>query len=213
MLTPEQVEHVKKGLKEHIDSSFPDDRKEFAKTQVDAMSPEDLEQFLIKNNLIQGNVNETETCIFCSIVSGKIPSHSISANEMALAVLEINPMSKGHTLIIPKEHIKEKKLMPPEAKKLASQVSKLLKKKLLADSIKTESSNLFGHEIISLIPIYEDSPKQMQRAKETEEQLRALEDLLTERAEMENPKDKKKAPIKKLVEKIEEKFWLPRRIP
>jgi histidine triad (HIT) family protein len=43
-------------------------------------------------------------CIFCSIISNKIPSNKIFEDERTLAILDRNPVSKGHTLLIPKVH-------------------------------------------------------------------------------------------------------------
>jgi len=43
-------------------------------------------------------------CIFCEIVRGEIPSSKVFENEKVLAFLDINPVSKGHTLVIPKAH-------------------------------------------------------------------------------------------------------------
>jgi len=45
-----------------------------------------------------------EDCIFCKIVRGEIPSIKVYENEMVLAFADINPLSDGHTLIIPKGH-------------------------------------------------------------------------------------------------------------
>ena len=43
-------------------------------------------------------------CIFCSIVNGDISCHKVYEDENILAFLDVNPVSLGHTLIIPKEH-------------------------------------------------------------------------------------------------------------
>lgn len=43
-------------------------------------------------------------CVFCAIACGEIPSFKIYENESVLAYLDINPFSKGHTLVIPKNH-------------------------------------------------------------------------------------------------------------
>jgi histidine triad (HIT) family protein len=43
-------------------------------------------------------------CIFCQIVRGESPAVKIFENETVLAFLDINPVSKGHTLVIPKAH-------------------------------------------------------------------------------------------------------------
>ena len=45
-----------------------------------------------------------EDCIFCKIVRGEIPSAKVLENDKVLAFLDINPVSKGHTLVIPKAH-------------------------------------------------------------------------------------------------------------
>ena len=45
-----------------------------------------------------------EDCIFCKIVRGEIPSARVLETDDVLAFLDINPVSKGHTLVIPKAH-------------------------------------------------------------------------------------------------------------
>lgn len=43
-------------------------------------------------------------CIFCKIVSGDIPSYKIYESDSILSFLDIAPVSKGHSLVIPKKH-------------------------------------------------------------------------------------------------------------
>ncbi len=43
-------------------------------------------------------------CIFCAIAAGEIPSFKVYEDDLVLAYLDINPFSKGHTLVIPKNH-------------------------------------------------------------------------------------------------------------
>ncbi len=45
-----------------------------------------------------------EECTFCKIVKGEIPSFKIYEDEYTLAFPDINPVSEGHTLVIPKRH-------------------------------------------------------------------------------------------------------------
>ena len=47
----------------------------------------------------------SEDCIFCKIVDGEVPSHKVYEDENVLAFLDTNPVSKGHTLVIPKAHV------------------------------------------------------------------------------------------------------------
>ncbi|RQD57615.1 MAG: HIT family protein [Desulfonatronovibrio sp. MSAO_Bac4] len=44
-------------------------------------------------------------CIFCQIVQGKVPCVRVYENHSVLAFLDIAPVKKGHTLIIPKKHV------------------------------------------------------------------------------------------------------------
>ena len=44
-------------------------------------------------------------CLFCKITSGEIPSKTIYENEHVKAIMDINPTSNGHILIIPKKHV------------------------------------------------------------------------------------------------------------
>jgi histidine triad (HIT) family protein len=55
-----------------------------------------------------------ENCIFCKIIRGEIPSARVLENETVLAFLDINPVSKGHTLVIPKDHYATFPEMPAE---------------------------------------------------------------------------------------------------
>ena len=43
-------------------------------------------------------------CIFCKIVAGTVPSFKVYENSAALAFMDINPLSEGHLLVIPKAH-------------------------------------------------------------------------------------------------------------
>ena len=45
-----------------------------------------------------------DSCIFCKIVSGEIPSKKIYEDDFLIAFLDINPMSFCHTILIPKKH-------------------------------------------------------------------------------------------------------------
>ncbi|MDY0407820.1 HIT family protein [Virgibacillus soli] len=47
-----------------------------------------------------------EDCIFCKIIAGEIPAAKVYEDEHVLAFLDISQVTKGHTLVIPKEHTK-----------------------------------------------------------------------------------------------------------
>lgn len=44
-------------------------------------------------------------CLFCRIISGEVPSHKVYEDEYSYAFLDIYPTSRGHTVVLPKEHI------------------------------------------------------------------------------------------------------------
>ena len=46
-------------------------------------------------------------CIFCKIVEGSIPSHKVYEDDFTYAFLDIFPANRGHTLVIPKKHVKD----------------------------------------------------------------------------------------------------------
>ena len=43
-------------------------------------------------------------CVFCKIVGGQIPSARVLETDLAVAFLDINPLSPGHSLVVPKAH-------------------------------------------------------------------------------------------------------------
>ncbi len=46
-------------------------------------------------------------CIFCKIIAGEIPAARIYEDDETVAFLDIHPSAKGHTLIVPKSHVKD----------------------------------------------------------------------------------------------------------
>ncbi|MCD6476702.1 MAG: HIT domain-containing protein, partial [Candidatus Aenigmarchaeota archaeon] len=44
-------------------------------------------------------------CIFCKIIKGEIPCYKIYEDDNVISFLDINPVTKGHLLVIPKKHI------------------------------------------------------------------------------------------------------------
>ncbi len=47
-----------------------------------------------------------EDCIFCKIVAGELPSERIDEDEHTIAFMDINPWTRGHALVIPRNHSK-----------------------------------------------------------------------------------------------------------
>lgn len=51
--------------------------------------------------------SQTDNCIFCKIIRKEIPAKIIAENDHAIAFLDIDPISDGHTLVIPKKHFQD----------------------------------------------------------------------------------------------------------
>lgn len=108
-------------------------------------------------------------CIFCKIVRGEIPSFKVYENDKVFAFADINPITQGHTLIIPKNHaeniweISEDDLMAihTASKKLAG----AMKQVLSPDGVAVMQLNGRGvHQVVMhyhlhLIPHTSDMPE------------------------------------------------------
>lgn len=75
-----------------------------------------------------------DNCIFCKIANGEIPSATIYEDENFRAILDLGPASKGHALLLPKEHYADLFALPdetaekvlPVAKKIVSHMKDVL---------------------------------------------------------------------------------------
>ena len=104
-------------------------------------------------------------CIFCKIVNGEIPSHKIYEDQNVLAFLDITQGTKGHTLIIPKKHVKNIYELDEETVynvfKVVPKISTALKNAFSPIGLNLISNNDQPHQSvfhfhIHLIPRYED---------------------------------------------------------
>ncbi|MDO4205663.1 MAG: HIT family protein [Streptococcus gallolyticus] len=59
-----------------------------------------------------------ENCIFCKIIAGDIPSSKVYEDDQVLAFLDISQTTKGHTLLIPKEHVRNVLAMSQETSEI-----------------------------------------------------------------------------------------------
>ena len=86
-----------------------------------------------------------EDCIFCKIVKGEIPCQKVYENDKIFAFLDIMPVNKGHTLIIPKEHYPALLDLPDdvlaEIAKAAKKVSKAVVRATGADGFNIGQNN------------------------------------------------------------------------
>lgn len=178
-LTGEQSQQIKERLLKQL-SNFSKDKREQITQQVNTMNPNEIEDFIKQNQLthLRGD------CIFCSIISGKTKSLRIAENGDNIAILEINPLSKGHTLIVPREHSTK---IEPSSQELAKEVKEKLQEKFNPKTIESKETNIMGHPLIEIVPIYEENGTPSERKQVTEEELRALQEEILNEPKPEEP--------------------------
>ena len=104
-----------------------------------------------------------DDCIFCKIASGEIPSGTLYEDEDFRVILDLGPATKGHALVIPKEHFSNLYELPPEwcakAFVLAQRMAKRMTEKLSCDGFNLVQNNgevagqTVSHFHIHLIPL------------------------------------------------------------
>lgn len=71
-----------------------------------------------------------ENCIFCKIANGEIPSATLYEDDDFRIILDLGPASKGHALLLPKEHYENLYMLPDELAAKALPVAKKMITKL-----------------------------------------------------------------------------------
>ncbi len=71
-----------------------------------------------------------ENCIFCKIAAGEIPSATLYEDDDFRVILDLGPASKGHALILPKEHYRNLYDIDDETLAKAALLAKKMVKKL-----------------------------------------------------------------------------------
>ncbi|MSS74800.1 HIT family protein [Candidatus Pacearchaeota archaeon] len=174
-LTPEQQDEIRSQLREQV-AQLPDEKKAQAYKQIEALSPEALEELVKQSEERETTAEEGQGSIFRKIVTGKIPSQVIADLPEGVAVLDINPVSPGHTLLIPRTAITKATKMPTALFKRAKQIGLTITKNLKASSIELATQELFGEAVIHIIPSYKEKKTLLsQRTKATEQELKHIQ--------------------------------------
>lgn len=110
-------------------------------------------------------------CIFCKIVAGELPATIVDEDEQTIAFMDINPATRGHALVIPREHAAD--LLEIEPAQLAAvnvaaqRLAGRLRRVLAADGVNLINScgaaawQTVFHFHLHVIPRYEDDPLQL----------------------------------------------------
>ncbi len=110
-----------------------------------------------------------ETCIFCKIANGDIPAATIYEDEQFRVILDLGPASKGHALILPKNHFADLLALDEETSAkvlaLAAKIGAAMKKSLgcagfnLVQNNGEAAGQTVFHFHMHVIPRYEGGPK------------------------------------------------------
>lgn len=132
-----------------------------------------------------------EDCLFCKIVNKEIPSKIIFENSSNLAFLDIFPISKGHIIVIPKNHYKNIEEIPNnelmELFKTVKKIAILIHKRLKIDGYNILQNNFkaAGQEInhihVHIIPRNDKDDKfklNIPRNQATKEELELILNIL-----------------------------------
>lgn len=107
-----------------------------------------------------------ENCVFCKIINGDIPCYKVYEDDVVISFLSIDPVSYGHTLVIPKEHYLDFSDITLEVITHINMVSKDIYKRLW-DNLKPNgfkfvqnngSLQEVKHYHLHLIPVFDNEP-------------------------------------------------------
>ena len=106
-----------------------------------------------------------EDCIFCKIIKGELPSKTIYEDELIKIIMNINPATNGHLLVLPKEHMVNlidtpNEIITHSMDIIREKIYPLLKEKLNCKGLTISQNNELGQEIkhyhIHLTPRYDN---------------------------------------------------------
>jgi histidine triad (HIT) family protein len=107
-------------------------------------------------------------CLFCRIVAGEIPATRVAEDDRTVAFMDINPATRGHVLVVPREHANDLLAIEPEdlaaVAKTAQRVAATMPDRLGADGVNLlnscgrEAWQTVFHFHMHVIPRYAADP-------------------------------------------------------
>jgi histidine triad (HIT) family protein len=109
-----------------------------------------------------------EDCLFCGIVAGNVPAQIVDSDEHTVAFMDINPATRGHALVVPREHSRDVMDVPDDdlantmaaARRLARRMDETLQPDgfNILNSCRPAAWQTILHYHLHVIPRYEDDP-------------------------------------------------------
>jgi histidine triad (HIT) family protein len=107
-------------------------------------------------------------CIFCKIIAGELPSQTVDEDERTVAFMDINPATRGHLLVVPRNHARD--LLEISAEDLTATMATVQRvARRVSERLSPAGINLLNscgaaawqtvfHFHVHVIPRYEDDP-------------------------------------------------------
>jgi histidine triad (HIT) family protein len=116
-------------------------------------------------------LTDPEDCIFCKVVAGELPAERIDEDEHTIAFMDINPWTRGHALVIPREHSRNLYEIGDEDLHRTTSAAKRLAERM-RDRLGCEGVNVLNacepaawqtvfHFHLHVIPRWSDDPLQL----------------------------------------------------
>lgn len=133
-----------------------------------------------------------DDCIFCKIANGEIPSHTLYEDDMFRVILDLRPATKGHALILPKNHYANLYELPDntagEVMILAKRMASGMREKLFCDGFNLVQNNgecagqTEFHFHLHLIPRYKEDGQSItwKSMSPSDEELSGIEKQIVE---------------------------------
>jgi histidine triad (HIT) family protein len=112
-----------------------------------------------------------QDCLFCKIVSGDLPATIVDSDDRTVSFMDINPATKGHALVIPRDHAPDLLAIAQEdldaCMRAAQRLARKAKEKLGADGINLLNScgpaawQTVFHFHVHVVPRYDDDPLEL----------------------------------------------------
>ena len=131
-----------------------------------------------------------ENCIFCKIAAGEIPSNTIYEDDSFRVILDLGPATKGHALVLPKNHYADLFEIPEDVladvAMVAKKVAGTMKEKLSCDGLNLVQNNgeaagqTVMHFHLHIIPRYKDDGQHIlwKPTSPSPEELTAIKDTI-----------------------------------
>jgi histidine triad (HIT) family protein len=112
-----------------------------------------------------------EDCLFCGIVSGDVPAQIVDSDEHTVAFMDINPATRGHALVVPREHSTDLMDVSDEdlehtmaaARRLARRMDEVLEPDgfNILNSCRPAAWQTILHYHLHVVPRYDDDPLEL----------------------------------------------------